>query len=210
MYTQRSFRVDDQELLLAFIRRYSFATLISHADDETHISHVPVLVETAEDTLVLTGHLASANPHVQQINGRKATAIFHGPDSYISPSWYADSGEVPTWNYAVVHAVGLATTFTNATDLSPLVDRMTAVYEARYEGGWDGQLPYGYRSSQLKHITGFRLEVEGLTGKFKLGQNRSAEDQDRMLAHLEAADSEDSRALASFIRELRQAGLTAT
>ncbi len=33
-------------------------------------------------------------------------AIFQGPHSYISPSWYETNNAVPTWNYVAVHVYG--------------------------------------------------------------------------------------------------------
>ncbi|MDH3646600.1 MAG: FMN-binding negative transcriptional regulator [Gammaproteobacteria bacterium] len=204
MFTPRVFRVDDTDQLVAFMRRYSFCTLITPAGDDVSISHVPILVEKNDEKIVLVGHLARANPHGAVLNANRSTAIFHGPHSYVSPAWYADSHEVPTWNYAAVHAAGVARTFSDAQRLSSLVDRMIETYEALHGAPWDRQLTDEYRNSQLSHITGFEIVVEKLNGKFKLGQNRSQSDQDSMLIRLTESSDDDSRELAEFIRQYRR------
>jgi transcriptional regulator len=55
----------------------------------------------------------------------------------------------------------------------------------------------------LKAIVGFKIEITRVEAKFKLGQNRSREDQDKMLRNLLAAPDYDSRALAQFIQSQR-------
>lgn len=202
MYAPRSFRVQDNAQLAAFIRRYSFCTLATPDSPGLAVSHLPLLLDTKAEPWVLRGHFAKANDHWQVIDKQRSTAIFHGPHSYVSPAWYADTGEVPTWNYAVVHARGRARLIDSHEGLSRLVDDMVAEYESRYGSPWDRELPADYRERQLDHIVGFELAVERLTGKFKLGQNRSAADQRSMQAALAEADDPDSRALAAFMAML--------
>ncbi|HEY1154855.1 MAG TPA: FMN-binding negative transcriptional regulator, partial [Arthrobacter sp.] len=55
----------------------------------------------------LQAHMARNNPQWSSAPTGEALAIIHGPDDYISPSWYASKVEhgrvVPTWNYSTVH-----------------------------------------------------------------------------------------------------------
>lgn len=201
MYVPRSFRVQDRGTLARFVRRYSFATLLTATGRQAAISHVPLLLETAAGKWRLVGHVARVNDHWRRFGDGDSTAIFHGPHSYISPAWYADTAEVPTWNYAVVHAHGAARVVDDGAWLSDLVDRMVATYETGFGAPWDRKLAPGDRERQLRHIVGFALDVERVEGKFKLGQNRGADDQRAMLGALEAADDPDARALASFIAD---------
>lgn len=50
--------------------------------------------------------------------GTPALVIFQGPQSYVSPSWYATKVEtgkvVPTWNYVMVQARGTPRVVDNA------------------------------------------------------------------------------------------------
>lgn len=204
MYVPRSFRVQDRATLAAFVHRYGFATLITPTGEGAAISHVPLLLEVgADDSWRLRGHLARANPHWRALGAAPATAIFHGPHSYISPGWYIDSDEVPTWNYAVVHATGPVSLFEERDELEAFVEQLVATYEPAYGNAWSRELTPAYRERQLQHIVGFEIEVVEIEGKFKLGQNRSAADQESMRAALASQPDADSRALAAFIDSLR-------
>ena len=93
------------ELLAA----HPFATLITpQTDGEPWISHL-VLLADPEQPDCLLGHLARANPHSQALLRGRSVALFHGEHGYVSPAWYAAGGaQVPTWNYRVAHAHGVA------------------------------------------------------------------------------------------------------
>ena len=108
MYIPAAFRVSEEATILSFIERYDFSTIVtSSASDGMVATHVPVLVKRDGDRVVLQGHVARANEHWRSFDGRtQALAIFHGPHGYVSPTWYAGGDNVPTWNYAVVHAYG--------------------------------------------------------------------------------------------------------
>ena len=52
----------------------------------------------------------------------------------------------------------------------------------------------------LRGIVGVEIEVSRLEGKFKLSQNRPAEDRPRIIAALEQRDDAESRDLAALMR----------
>src|SRR4051812_47202497 len=111
MYIPNAFRIEDPSKLTAFIQRYSFATFITHDGAGPCASHLPMLFwPGAGDHGTLVSHMARANPQWQHFSsGSEVLVIFHGPHSYISPSWYQTEPAVPTWNYATVHAYGVPT-----------------------------------------------------------------------------------------------------
>lgn len=197
MYIPRSFQVEDPEVLAAFIRAHSFATLISAGEEAPFATHLPLLLEEG----VLRGHLARANPHWRLFDGqRQSLAIFHGPHAYVSPTWYTTSPAVPTWNYAAVHVYGAPRPIEEEARLSALVDRLAAVYEAKQPQPWPGVLPPEYRAKMLQGIVGFEMEIGRIEGKFKLGQNRSRQDQLGVLARLESSADPQAQALAALAR----------
>src|SRR3954470_2539732 len=102
MYLPSFFKENDPATLYALMRENPFATLITVADGAPFVGHLPLLVRDGE----ILGHMARANPQWRQFP--EVTAIFHGPHTYVSPTWYTSEGQVPTWNYAVVHARGRA------------------------------------------------------------------------------------------------------
>jgi transcriptional regulator len=205
MYVQPSFGEADPEKLVALAAQYPFATVITPGADELWVSHVPLLVRRRGGALVLAGHLARANAHweaMERGDGGPTTAIFHGPHAYVSPTWYASSPAVPTWNYVVVHAAGKARVHHDGQELIQLLRDLTELYEGRGPGAWtpDG-LPDDFAQQMRGAIVGFEIAVDRLEGKVKLSQNRSAEDRRGVMAQLETQRSDASRAVAALMRE---------
>ena len=192
LYQPSHFTVDDRATLIALMRERPLATLVSVADGEPSFTHLPLEVEESDGRIRLLGHLARANPHWSQwADGAAVTAIFHGPDGYVSPRWYTAREAVPTWNYVVVHARGRLS-LTHDSDakeriLKALIDR----HDADYRRQWD-ELPESYREGMKRAIVGVAIEVDRLDGKFKLSQNRPAGDR----AAVRAAHAAASPALS--------------
>ena len=203
MYVPAPFGVSDEKTLASFIERYDFATLISSAAAGLVASHIPILLQHSGGKAALIGHVARANTQWRQFDGStEALAIFHGPHAYVSPSWYATSPAVPTWNYAAVHVYGKPRAsedrdFTTAA-LSALVTKYenTRATPWRMEGLADDV--FGKLASA---IVAFEMPIDRIEGKFKLGQNRSREDRLGTLQGLDAEGSPNADALAEFIRE---------
>ena len=177
-YIPPAFRIEDPAKLAAFIQRYSFATLITHDGASPFASHLPIL--RRPDTGphgALVSHMARANPQWQHFaSGSEALAIFHGPHSYISPSWYQTEPAVPTWNYATVHAYGVPSIIDDHERIASLLRETISLYEASLPQPWAGDLPDDYREKMMRGIVTFEIPIARIEGKFKLGQNRSAAD----------------------------------
>ena len=201
MYIPSAFRVTDNSKLAAFIQRHSFATLISHDGTAPFASHLPMVFHPeAGSHGTLLSHLAGANPQWQHFaSGSEVLVIFHGPHSYISPSWYQTELAVPTWNYATVHAYGVPAVISEHERVVSLLREMVAAYEAPFEKPWPGNLPEDYRDKQMRGIVAFEIPVNRIEGKFKLGQNRSAADTQGVFEALSRSDDADSRALARMM-----------
>ena len=201
MYIPSAFRVEDAGQLAAFIQRHSFATLITHDGAAPFASHLPMLYRPeagAHGTLV--SHIARANPQWQHFSsGTEALVVFHGPHSYISPSWYETAPAVPTWNYAAVHAYGIPVVFSEHERVVSLLREMVSTYESAFERPWAGDLPDEHRDKLLKGIVAFEIPVTRLEGKFKLGQNRSVADLQRVFEVLSRSDDAESRAVARLM-----------
>ncbi len=202
MYIPKFFEVSDEVVLDDFIASNSFATLISTVNGTSFATHLPLILDRTDfPQRVLLGHVARANPHWQAFDGKQsALAIFHGPHAYISPSWYAISPAVPTWNYAVVHVYGVPRIVEDETWLVHLVDRLVALYEAGLPQPWPGVLPTEFKTKLLKAIVGFVMPIERIEGKFKLGQNRSVEDQQGVVRHLEGSADPVAQALGALTK----------
>ena len=204
MYIPKAFQVSDYRVLAEFIASNSFATLISSVQGSLFATHLPLILDQSQSSQgILLGHVARANRHWHAFDGqREALAVFHGPHAYISPNWYASSSPaVPTWNYAVVHVYGAPRVVDDEQWLSDFVDRLVTIYEADKPQPWPGILPTDLRASLLKAIVGFTMDITRVEGKFKLGQNRSLDDQRAMVEHLEAQSDPVAQVLGTLTKQ---------
>ena len=206
VYLPPAFRVDDLAQLHAHIAQCGLATLVTTGAAGPLASHVPMLLDAAAGGHGrLLGHLARANAQWQESDPSKpALAIFMGPDAYVSPSWYpskAESGRVvPTWNYAVVHALGPVRFFDDAAELRALVDRLTDRHERGRSKPWQTtDAPERFIESQLKAIVGFEIVISGIEGKYKLSQNRAEPDRQGVIEGLTGEATPTSQATRALM-----------
>lgn len=181
MYLPRHFAQEDPAALHALMRAHPLAMLVSIGADGLTADHVPLSFDPS--TSRLQGHVARANPLWRHADGQPVMAVFRGPEAYVSPSWYPSKAVhhkvVPTWNYAVVHAHGRLQAVDNAPWLHTLVSQLTAEHESSRDRPWGvDDAPPDYIQQMLGAIVGIEIGVERLIGKWKLSQNRSAEDRD--------------------------------
>lgn len=210
LYQPTHFQVEERAHALALMREHPLATLISTGNGELVVSHVPLIAREPDGAIVLLGHVAKANPHWSSWTaGARATAVFHGPDSYVSPSWYVNREAVPTWNYMVVHAAGpIATTHDSAAKeriLKALID----AHDPPYREHWDVALSEDYRERMKSAIVGFEIAVDALHVKFKLSQNRPTEDKANVLAAMERGEGERGAVRLVLGRWMRRLGIGA-
>jgi len=185
MYQPRLFKEDRIDILHQLIHDYPFATLVTSCSDGLNVDHIPLLLAADNQTHhgVLQGHLARPNPLVDKIaDGLDAIAVFQGPQSYITPSWYPSKQQhgkvVPTWNYAVVHVTAKLTLKDDARWLHGLVSRLTNHLEQQRTEPWKvSDAPEEFIEQQLKAIVGIELEITDIEGKWKVSQNKTAEDR---------------------------------
>lgn len=203
MYIPNHFNEVDQARILALVRDYGFATLISSTVDRPQITHAPVQID--EKRRVLIGHMARANPHAEALqDGTSLLAIFHGPHSYISPTWYIDENprvpNVPTWNYAAVHVTGTITRIDDDAAKWNIVKDLAAQYEGGSSTPWD---PHSLdaHASKLGAIVGFEVAISKIEAKMKLSQNRSVQDQENVIAKLATSEFSEARATGAMMRE---------
>lgn len=202
LYQPKHFDVDDRAAVLEIMRAHPLVTLLSHDADGIDVSHVPLQPVEGDDGLRLIGHVAKANPHWKKwVDGRTLTAIFHGPQAYVSPSWYASKKMVPTWNYVVVHAHGPVHITHDSADKEHILKQLIDQHDPPYHRQWIEDLDEALRESMKAAIVGFEISVERLEAKFKLSQNRGAADQAGVLTHLQAGDAH-ARATAQWMRRL--------
>ncbi|WP_428311307.1 FMN-binding negative transcriptional regulator [Hydrocarboniphaga sp.] len=196
LYAPAHFAQSDRAAAEALIAAHPFATLITALDGaEPQISHLPLLLEG--DALI--GHLAKANPHWQRFEQgttiASTIAIFHGPHAYVSPRWYAEpERNVPTWNYATVHVSGQPQLLDRDAARSSLL-KLTQAFDPQW------QADEATLQRLLPGIVAFRMPVARVETKFKMSQNKTADDQRGVIAGLLAADDRDAASVAQWMRQ---------
>ena len=179
MYIPKHFEVTDRDVLCAFINENAFGQLVSTVGGRLFSTHMPFLL--SDDSTRLIGHVARLNPQHTELDGQEVLITLQGPHDYISPSWYASAG-VPTWNYQAVQVYGRGRVFDDTDALRSVVAALTEKYEAAFERPWQPD----YKAAMLSAIVGVEVTISEIQGKFKLSQNRPAQDQRQVVTQLKA------------------------
>lgn len=208
MYLPAQFKEERTDVLQALMRRHPFATVAAMGETGLIADHLPLkMISEPAPWGILRGHVARANPLWREYRSdSEAVAIFQGPHSYISPSLYPTkqtTGEVvPTWNYAVVHARGTLRFIDEAEWLRDFVSGLTDEHEAGRAQPWKmTDAPSAYLDKMLAMIVGLEFSISSITGKWKLGQNRTSTDRQGLVQGLGQYDDADARLLAAMLAE---------
>ena len=205
MYLPKHFTVEDQALLAQLIFEYPLATLAGNLDEHLEINHLPLMLST--DKTKLYGHIARVNPLIKIANSSNTavTAVFNGPNAYVTPAWYPSKQEtgkvVPTWNYAVVHVEGNIQLIEDPQWLRSHVSQMTNIHEPTYQSEWKlDDAPEEYVQMMLKAIVGIEIDIHKMVGKFKLSQNRPAEDYVAVVDELKQSPEEVLHEMLKYMK----------
>jgi transcriptional regulator len=208
MYQLPHFRNDDLPQIRAFMREERFATLISSGPLGLFATHLPTVTKDDAPYAMVECHLARANPQWKDLAAAdEALMIFQGPQAYISPNWYPSKAEhgkvVPTWNYVALHAYARPEVIEDANWLRRHVAELTAQEEANEPRPWAlSDAPDDYVERMLRGIVGFRFRIARIEGKWKMSQNRGAEDRDGIVTGLRARNDGDDLHVADTIQAL--------
>jgi transcriptional regulator len=184
MYLPENFEETRPEVLWDLVARQPLGLLISAGPEGPLASPLPFLVVEAEGRLRLTCHLARPNPHLEALAGaRDCLVVFQGAEAYVTPSWYPSKAETervtPTWNYEMVQVRGIPTLRPERDWLAAHVAALTAAQESRRPAPWaPSDAPADYIDSMLRGIVGLEIEITEIRGKWKMSQNRLAQDAD--------------------------------
>ena len=200
MYVPKAFAVDDVSLLHDFIEEFSFATIVTQRDGELIASHIPFLLDrSVEPYGALRAHVAIRNPQLADYqSGSQALVIFQGPHCYISPSWYVNPENVPTWNYTVVHAYGTPKIVDPAA-VGTLLKDLVGKHERPLGQPWDFDPNDAWIQKLLPEIAAFEIKIDRLQGKFKLNQNRTPADREAVIEKLSGSEDPLQRTIATLM-----------
>lgn len=198
--------------LARLVSSQPLAWIVSGGPGDVQATVLPVQLEcdAAGTPLRLLGHFGRGNAHWRQLAASpRATVLLLGPHGYISPSWFADRTQAPTWNYLSVRFdvdVEIADTPQDAdTLLRGLADQMEALRPA----AWHIE-DMGPRYERLaQNVVGFRARIVEVQSRFKLGQDERDDVFADILRGLQVTGADD---LAGWMRRFadRPAGVADT
>ncbi|MBM6646329.1 FMN-binding negative transcriptional regulator [Bacillus sp. RIT 809] len=199
MYIPKHFTIQDEEKKYEIIEQNSFATLFSQHNGAPYATHLPLLLNKA--TLTLYGHFARPNDQWKDSGNQQVLAVFQGPHSYISPSWYETNKAVPTWNYVAVHVYGELEIVEDEQELIDSLQDLVHKYENPKSTYSLNDVDPNYMEGLSRGIVGFKIKINKIEGKAKLSQNHSVERRELVIEELEKVGSEGSRGIAGLMKK---------
>ena len=208
MHTPKHFNEPSLAARHDLIRAWPLATVVTQSADGLNANHIPFVLHPGQGELgALHGHVPRANPMVQDLQaGVEILAIFSGPNGYISPSWYATKPKtgrvVPTWNYSVVHAYGVAELIADEDWLHRQLDALTREQESQFEQPWQvDDAPEDFTERLVSSLVGIKISITRLQGKTKASQNQPPENRQTVIAGLRSLGNSTADALADSVEK---------
>jgi transcriptional regulator len=202
-----SFAMTDVGELRRLVDRNPWVTLVSSTDDGLVASHYAVLLDEERDDLTIVGHVGKPDDLIHGLGERELLVVVQGPHGYISPGWYGDAANVPTWNFVSAHLSGVPEVLSPEENLRVL-DRLVARFEKRMPQPrllWEPPNDPAYVERLERGTVGFRLTPTRVVAKRKLSQNKAADVVDTIIAELSGDGSYANPALADEMRRAHAA-----
>lgn len=173
MHPAAPFRETDEAELGALVAERGFGLVIGVADGRPVAAHAALLLEGR----TLRFHLSRANALTPVLEaGGTALVVVSGADAYVSPDWYGQDDQVPTWNYRSVEIEGPVAALDDAA-ATLLLDDLSAHFEGKLapKTPWTREkMTPGRFETLLRGIRAFEMRVKRFEGTTKLSQNKPA------------------------------------
>jgi transcriptional regulator len=203
MYTPKHNLVTDVSKISDLVRAYPFGILINAKDNKPAGTHLPFLLPgNAEPGEKLLSHMARMNPQLKDVeDNSEVLTIFNGPHTFISSSWYKVNDGIPTWNYASVHIYGRLRIITDVDEVMKLLKQTIATFDPPTLPLWEDAKHLEYFRKHTKGVVAFEIAITSVEAKWKMSQNRTEEDQKRVVdALLTQRTDEESHKVAGMVK----------
>ena len=204
-YVPEHFEQNDRAEIEAFLTTNPFGTIVVILNGELWPTPVPLIYKPAKSGWgTIIAHVAINNDMWKADADQDVLVIAQGPNTYITPNWYATKAEthevVPTWNYVSVHAWGKMTVHHDPKFKRMAVGLLTKIHEEANEEPWRmGDAPQEFLQSQLEHIVGIEIAIDRLKAKWKMSQNRAEADRAGVIAGLEERNTDDDATIRAMM-----------
>jgi transcriptional regulator len=208
MYVNPLHRLTDRETLFALMASHPLGAWVCHGRDGLIANNVPFLLDRSRGQFgTLIGHVSRANPVWRELGSAGPSVVmFQGPQAYITPGWYpskAEHGEVvPTWNYVVAHAHGVARAVEDRDWVFNMLKRLVAAHEAARPSPWSASdTPAPFMDKMMRAIVGIEIPIDRLEGKLKASQDEAMADRLGTVRGLREQACDTARAMAALVQD---------
>ncbi|TMP27726.1 transcriptional regulator [Pseudoalteromonas rubra] len=177
-YPRTAFSEHNSERLWQLITEHPLATLVV-GESDTPFVHMSLSLNNEKTHLL--GHANPANP-LTRLDKTHLHVLFRGPDAYLSPA-QVPGLPLPTWDYATVHVHGQLSEITHPEEKRSALLHQLKQFESPVNS-WDMSVLSESQIAKLfSQLFFFKMEIESITGTFKLSQNKNS-DVRQAIAHL--------------------------
>lgn len=128
-------------------------------------------------------------------------AVFTGPHTYVSATWYSNPHQASTWNYMSVHAKGKIK-FLDENGLIDILKKLSLHFEKGNPASttiFDNLKPE-YIAPLIKAIVAFEVEVTDISHVFKLSQDRDEASYHNIIKKL-SEQGGDAKQIADIMQQ---------
>jgi transcriptional regulator len=203
MFVRPCWKPTSPQDALDLIEQHPWALLLSSGAEVPYATNLPLLLDRSsrDGETHLLGHIARGNEHAEKLADAKVLAIFEGPWTYVTASWYPKRDMPSTYYYTAVHCVGTVEML-NEQGLDEHLEDLTQRMESAIPDGWGTkEIPRSEMTRRFPAIAGFRIRVNQIEAKFKLGQDEPIKDALAVADRLEQQNSPGDHAVAALIRK---------
>ncbi|UOK43858.1 MULTISPECIES: FMN-binding negative transcriptional regulator [Flavobacterium] len=196
MYIPELYKNENAAEIKSFLKSNSFGVLVNQTEGRLWGTHIPLELETNQQGKeVLFGHISKENPQWKAFeNNNDVLAIFSGPHSYISSSWY-DHENVPTWNYIAVHVYG-KTRIIEGNEMLYALKKLVDKYEANSKNPVRIENLSAESMKQTEGFVAFEIEITEIQAVKKLSQNRDDKNHALIISELEKSTDQNAVTIA--------------
>jgi transcriptional regulator len=206
MYVNPRHQLNDPEAAFSLMNDHPLGAWVCLGHEGLVANHVPFVLDRSRGRFgTLLGHVARANTVWRELGpSTPSVVMFRGPQAYISPGWYPGKQEhgkvVPTWNYVVAHAHGVARAVEDPDWLLGMLNRLTGIHEAGRAMPWRiGDAPSSFIDKLLRAIVGIEIPIDRLEAKLKASQDEAMPDRLGTVRGLHEQSSDEAKAMADLV-----------
>ncbi len=201
MYIPDLYKNENQEGITQFLLENSFGILVNRTNGKLWATHIPLeLEQTTDGKSILFGHISKENPQWESFESdANVLAIFSGPHSYVSSSWY-EKENVPTWNYIAVHVYGKIKII-EGDDVITSLKKLTDKYEKNSKNPVRIEELSEKTMRQASGIVAFEIEIDTIEAVKKMSQNRNEKDFNNVISELGKTEKANSKEVAAIMKK---------